>query len=89
MMALGEKKGLFIFLALLALMIVVSLAAYQISGHMGIEKRFTQAVGLGEGEEGEGDGWFVLSLEGNPLLYGMMLGILMIGCYAAFRHFYV
>ena len=89
MTALPEKKGLFIFLGLLALVTVVSLAAYQMTGQMGIEERFSHAVGLNHGKEAgeEGGGWFGLSLEGNPLLYGAVLGILAIGCYAAYRHF--
>jgi hypothetical protein len=90
MIVLGEKKGLLIFLGLLALVIVVSLAAYQISGHMGIEERFTNAVGLKEGAQEEaGGGWFGLALEGNPLLYGVVLGVISIGCYAAYRSFRV
>jgi hypothetical protein len=91
MTALPEKKGLLIFLGLLALVIVVSLAAYQMTGRMGIEERFSHAVGLDPGKVagGEGGGWFGLSLEGSPLLYGVVLGILAIGCYAAYRHFSV
>ena len=90
MTALPEKKGLLVFLGLLALVIVVSLAAYQITGHMGIEERFSHAVGLPHetGDE-EGGVWFGLSLEGSPLLYGLVLGILAIGCYAAYRYFSV
>ena len=43
---------------------------------MGIEERYTRAVGLpGAGEEG-GSGWFGFSLEGNPLLYGVILFVL-------------
>ena len=91
MTALPEKKGLLIFLGLLALVIVVSLAAYQMTGKMGIEERFSHAVGLDPGKVAgeEGGGWFGLSLEGSPLLYGVVLGILAIGCYAAYRHFSV
>jgi len=90
MTALPGKKGLLVFLGLLALVIVVSLAAYQITGHMGIEERFSHAVGLPhETGDKEGGGWFGLSLEGSPLLYGLVLGILAIGCYAAYRHFSV
>ena len=91
MIALPEKKGLLIFLGLLALVIIVSVASYQMTGHMGIEERFSHAAGLDSGEEAgeEGGGWFGLSLEGSPLLYGAVLGILAIGCYAAYRHFSV
>ena len=43
------KKGLGIFIGLLLLAIVVSLAVYGITGNMGIEERFTHAVGLQDG----------------------------------------
>ncbi|MCX6686666.1 MAG: hypothetical protein NTV10_08565 [Methanoregula sp.] len=91
MIALPEKKGLLIFLGLLALVIVVSLAAYQMTGQMDIKERFSHAVGLEHAEDAgkEGSGWFGLSLEGSPLLYGVTLGILAIGCYAAYLHFSV
>jgi len=90
MTALPEKKGLLVFLGLLALVIIVSLAAYQITGQMGIEERFSHAVGLPH-ETGyeEGGGWFGLSLEGNPVFYGIVLGALAVLCYAAYRYFSV
>ena len=90
MTTLGEKKGLGIFIGLLILVIVVSLAAYSTTGNMGIEERFTHAVGLQSRGEVEGDGgWFGLALEGSPLLYAVMLGILGVACYGAYRHFSV
>jgi len=86
----GEKKGLGIFIGLLILVIVVSLAAYSITGDMGIEERFTHAVGLQSGGEEEGiGGGFGLALEGSPLLYVVVLGVLVIACYGAYRHFSV
>jgi hypothetical protein len=88
LIAWGGKKGLIIFIGLLFLVIVVSLAAYRITGDMGIEERFTNAVGLESGGE-EGGGWFGLALEGSPLLYAVVLGVLGIGCYAAYRYFRV
>jgi len=91
MTALPEKRGLLIFLGLLALVILISLAAYQMTGQMGIEERFSHAVGLDSGEKAgeEGGGWFGLSLEGNPIFYGIALGTLAVLCYAAYRHFSV
>jgi len=60
------------------------------NGEMGIEERFTHAVGLEDGgEEEEGSGWFGLALEGSPLLYVVVLGVLVIACYGAYRHFSV
>ena len=90
MTPLGEKKGLVIFIGLILLVMVVSLAAYRTTGDMGIEERFTHAVGLGSGEEEEGGGgWFGFALEGSPLLYALVLGILVIACYAVYRQFSV
>jgi hypothetical protein len=88
MTALSEKKGLIIFIGLLLLVIVVSLAAYKITGDMGIEERFTRAVGLENGEVDEGGaGLSGLALEGSPLFYAAVLAVLAIGCYAAYRYF--
>ena len=86
----GEKKGLLIFLGLLVLMMLVSLSAYTITGSTGIEERFTHAVGIESGVgEGENSGWFGLALEGSPLLYTLVLGVLVVACYAVYRHFSV
>ena len=86
----GERKGLGIFIGLLILVIVVSLAAYSTTGDMGIEERFTHAVGLQSGGEEEGRGeWFGLALEGSPLLYAVVLGVLVVACYGAYRYFSV
>ena len=86
----GDKKGPVIFIALLLLVLVVSLAAYSKTGNMGIEERFNNAVGLGSGGEAEGGGgWFGLALEGSPLLYAVVLAVLVAGCYAVYRHFSV
>jgi hypothetical protein len=87
---LRETKGLGFFIGLLILVIIVSLAAYSITGDMGIEERFTHAVGLQSGVEEEGiGGWFGLALEGSPLLYAVVLGVLVVACYGAYRHFSV
>ena len=72
------------------MILLVSLAAYTITGDMGIEERFTHAVGIESGgEEGENSGWFGLVLEGSPLLYTLVLGVLVVACYAVYRHFSV
>jgi hypothetical protein len=86
----GERKGLGIFIGLLILVIVVSLAAYSTTGDMGIEERFTHAVGLQTGGEERGSGGlFGLALEGSPLLYAVVLGVLVVACYGAYRYFSV
>ena len=41
-----ERKGLIIFGAILIVVLIAALAAYQMTGSMGIEDRYTTAVGL-------------------------------------------
>jgi len=83
---LGEKKGISIFIGLLLFLIIVSLAAYSATGDMGIEERFTHAIGIQNGREVEG-GWFGFALEGSSLIYAVVLGILVVACYGIYRHF--
>ena len=82
-----ERKGLIIFGAILIVVLIAALAAYQMTGNMGIEDRYTTAVGLPPGEEEGGETFFGFSAEGDPVLYVIVLGILIVGCYAAYRHF--
>jgi hypothetical protein len=82
------KKGLIIFGIILIVVLISALAAYQMTGSMGIEDRYNTAVGLPPSLEEEGGGtFFGFSAEGNPLLYVIILGILIVGCYAAYRRF--
>jgi hypothetical protein len=88
MSVFAEKKGLIIFGAILLVVLVAALAAYQMTGSMGIEERYTTAVGLPPPEEEEGGGtFFGFSAEGDPVLYMIVLGVLIVGCYAAYRKF--
>jgi hypothetical protein len=82
-----ERKGLIIFGAILIVVLIAALAAYQMTGNMGIEDRFTTAVGLPPGEKEGGETFFGFSAEGDPVLSVIVLGILIVGCYAAYRHF--
>jgi hypothetical protein len=86
----GEKKARFIFFGLLLLGIVVSLTAYGMTGDMGIEERFTHALGYERGgvEVGGGE-WFGIAIEGSLLLYAIVLGVLMVICYIVYRYFSV
>ena len=90
MSTFGENKGRIIFGVILIVVLIAALAAYQMTGSMGIEDRYNTAVGLPPSPEEEGGGtFFGFSAEGNPVLYVIVLGILIIGCYAAYRHFKV
>lgn len=71
----------FLILAVVGL----SLVAYHVSGHMGIEERFNSAVGINAGpeeeeEEEESSGIFGFNIEGNPLYYMVILATLIILC---------
>jgi hypothetical protein len=74
--ALDRRKGLILFFLILAAVVVISFAAYRLTGPMGIEERYNNAVGLSSPEEESGSGVFGFSLEGNPLLYGVILVVL-------------
>lgn len=73
MTALDRRRGLILFGLIVAAVVIISLVAYRVTGPMGIEERYSQAVGLPGPEEEEGSGWFGFSLEGNPLIYGVIL----------------
>jgi hypothetical protein len=84
-MGTGDRKGLIIFGAILIVVIVAALAAYRMTGSVGIEERFSHAAGLpGSGEE-SGNGWLGFSLEGNPFLYLAVLGGLMVVILAVYH----
>jgi hypothetical protein len=68
-----RRRGLILFGIILVVVAIVSFAAYRMTGPMGIEERYSQAVGLPSPGEEEGSGWFGFSLEGNPLMYGVIL----------------
>lgn len=88
MSVFAEKKGLIIFGVIFLVVLVAALTAYQMTGSMGIEERYTTAVGLPPSEEEEGGRtFFGFSVEGDPVRYGIILGILIVGCYAAYRYF--
>ena len=87
MNAFEDKKGLIIFGAILIVVLIAALAAYQMTGNMGIEDRYNVAVGLPVSPEESGGTFFGFSVEGNPVLYLIVLGILCIGCFVAYRYF--
>jgi hypothetical protein len=89
MKASGENKGRIIFGVILIVVLIASFAAYQLTGHMSIEDRYNTAVGLPASQEEEGGTFLGFSIEGNPLLYLIVLGIFCAAGFAAYRYFKV
>ena len=77
----NDKKGLVIFGVLILAFLILSIAAYVISGNMGIEERFNNAVGFhsDSGEEGP-FGIFGFNIEGNLVSYVIIASALIIIC---------
>jgi hypothetical protein len=86
----GTKKEMVIFIAVIAVVGIAALVAFQIAGPMGIEERFQDALGIphDEGDVPGDSGVSGLSLEGQPLLYAGVLCLLGIICIAMYRHFH-
>jgi len=82
-----EKRGLLVLGGLTLLILIGAVLAFQITGPMGIEDRFTEALGLQHdgGVEEEDGGFLGFSLEGNILAYLAVLALLIIVSIAAFR----
>lgn len=81
MYEMDRKKSMILFGVLSLIVVGLSLVAYNISGHMGIEERFSSAVGISaEPEEEESSGIFGFNIEGNPLYYAIILAALIILC---------
>lgn len=80
-----------IFTAVIAVVGIAALVAFQIAGPMGIEERFGDALGIPhDAGDVPGDGGVSgFSLEGQPLLYAGMLCLLGIICIALYRYFHL
>lgn len=89
MIGIRTGKEWALFVGIIALVGIAALAAFQISGPMSIEERFKDALGIsGDGEEDpEGSGYLGFSIEGEPLLYAVIVFGLGILCYGAYRHY--
>ena len=81
----GEKRGMLVLGGLAVLVLIGALLAFQITGPMGIEDRFTEALGLQQHDGGEEGGFFGFNLEGNTLAYLAVLALLIIVSIIAFR----
>ncbi|MCK9632193.1 MAG: hypothetical protein M0R30_11200 [Methanoregula sp.] len=89
---LQEKKGLIIFCLIALIVLISAFAAYAATGPMGIEERFNAAAGItpGEAEEEEEDGGLAgFAVEGNMMLYMLVLAVLAALCIAAYRHYHL
>jgi hypothetical protein len=74
-----HTRSLALFLLLLLVFALAGAGVFLLTGDMGIEERFSRAVGMeSPGEDGEGDGFgaFGFGIEGNPAAYLVVLLIL-------------
>jgi hypothetical protein len=73
---------------ILVLVLTLSIAAYRLTGDRGIEGRFLDAAGIHQGNNtGDRGGTTGFSLEGDPVLYIVVIVGLGIACIAAYRYF--
>lgn len=84
----STKKELVIFIAIITIVGIFALTAFQIAGPMGIEERFQNALGIPHdaGNVPNDSGMSGFSLEGQPLLYAVVLCVLAIICIATYRY---
>ena len=92
MTGLREKRGLILFCLIAAILLAAAILAFQTTGPQGIEERFHSAAGLSSEEHGENtghgeDGGAGLAIEGNPLLYGILVCCLVLGCALLYYHY--
>jgi len=88
MTAWKEHRGIIIFGIIAIIVITGALIAFKITGPMGIEDRFNAATGIIPGEEEEADGGIAgFFLEGDALLYLLVLAGLIVICIFAYRQF--
>jgi len=69
-----DRAGILVFLIIVGVFLAVSLAVYTMTGAMGIEDRWENAVGISGNNATEPGSLF--SIEGDPFLYFLILGIL-------------
>ncbi len=69
-----DRRGILVFLIIVGIFLAVAVIVYIMTGSMGIEERFENAVGI-SGGNATGSGSF-FPIEGDPLLYFLILGIL-------------
>lgn len=83
----ADQRSYLLFGAAALVFLAAAILAFQITGQLDIEERFHQAVGLASGDEAEGSsGFFGFGIEGNAILYGAILVVLILLCIVAIRH---
>ncbi len=82
-----ETWGKVLFATLIIIFLACAIFAYTKTGPMDIESRFMNAVGLENAVPltGEDTGGFGFSLEGNPFAYMLIVSILIVVCFIAYR----
>jgi len=78
------KWGSVIFFLILILVAAIAVVAFSRTGSMGIEDRYRQAVGLPAGNPEDASSG--ISVEGDPVLYGIVVIALLAAGFAACRY---
>lgn len=85
-----KNRGSFLFAGLIAIIMSIAVIAFIITGPVGIEERFSSALGISVHDAGAHDDYDAapgFSLEGQPLLYAAFLAGLCGVCWIAYRKF--
>jgi hypothetical protein len=84
----ADRSGLLVFLVIALILIAIAIIVADMTGGVGIEERFSSAVGITSGtgatDAGKNTGF---SLEGHPLLYGIFLAVLLIACLILYQKY--
>jgi hypothetical protein len=75
-----------LFIILITVVITGSFIVYMQTGPMGIEERFSHAVGFSQEDKPGDGGGLGLSLEGNPILYTVILCVLCVICILLYKY---
>lgn len=88
MSALQQHRGIILFCLIAVIVVTGALVAFKITGPVGIEERFHAATGsITEEKEGADAGIAGFFLEGNALLYILILIGLIVICLVVYRQY--
>jgi hypothetical protein len=84
-----KNRGCFLFAGLMVIILIIAIIAFTITGPLGIEERFSSALGISAPDDGHDahDAAPGFSLEGQPLLYAAFLAVLCGICWITYRKF--